>query len=66
MKAKDTRIGRAKELVRRMGVGMNNHATALKMLPTESEYLGIIGGSVLMIIKVLAIPEETDTRIPQS
>lgn len=32
--------------------GMNNHATALKMLPTESEYVSIIGGAVAMIIKV--------------
>lgn len=51
-KAKDTRVGRAKELVRKMCNGMNNHATALKMLPTESEYVSVIGGSVLMIIKV--------------
>ena len=51
-KAKDTRTGRAKEFVRKMCNGMNNHATALKMLPTESEYVAVIGGSVLMIIKV--------------
>lgn len=51
-KAKDSRAGRARDVVRRMCNGLNNHATALKMLPTESEYLSIVGGSVSMIIKV--------------
>ena len=52
MKAKDSRTGRARELVRKVCNGMNNHATALKMLPTESEYVSLVAGSVLMIIKV--------------
>ncbi|CAI4219214.1 unnamed protein product [Parascedosporium putredinis] len=51
-KAKDSRTGRARELVRKVCNGMNNHATALKMLPTESEYVSLVAGSVLMIIKV--------------
>lgn len=51
-KAKDSRAGRARELVRKMCNGLNNHATAMKMLPTESEYLSVVGGSVSMIIKV--------------
>lgn len=51
-KATDSRAGRARDVVRRMCNGLNNHATALKMLPTESEYLSIVGGSVSMIIKV--------------
>lgn len=51
-RAKDTRTGRVRRLVRKMFNGMNNHATALKMLPTESEYVSLVGGSVLMIIKV--------------
>lgn len=51
-KARDSRSGRVKELVRKVFNGMNNHATALKMLPTESPYVSIVGGSVLMIVKV--------------
>lgn len=51
-KARGSRAGRAKELVLKMCNGMNNHATALKMIPTESEYLSVVGGSVSMIIKV--------------
>ena len=51
-KAKDSRVGRVKEWVRKMCNGMNNHATALKMLPSESEYVSLVAGSVSMIIKV--------------
>jgi hypothetical protein len=51
-KIKETHIGRAKEWVRRMCNGMNNHSNALKMLPSDSEYISLVAGSVTMIIKV--------------
>ncbi|KFA70589.1 hypothetical protein S40285_04684 [Stachybotrys chlorohalonatus IBT 40285] len=49
-----SRFFRAREWIRKMGNGMNNHATALKMLPTESEYITIIAGAVSMVIKASA------------
>lgn len=49
---KDSRVGRVKELLRKMCNGLNNHATVLKMLPTESEYVSLVAGSVSLIIKV--------------
>jgi hypothetical protein len=51
VKAKDSRAGRVKVLLRKMCNGLNNHATVLKMLPSESEYVSLVYGSVSMIIK---------------
>jgi len=51
-KAKEGHLGRAKGWIRKMCNGMNNHATALKMLPSDSEYVSLVAGSVSMIIKV--------------
>jgi len=51
-KIKVTRIGQAKEWVRKMCNGMNNHSTALNMLPSGSEYVSLVAGAVTMIIKV--------------
>ncbi|KAK7424338.1 hypothetical protein QQX98_000606 [Neonectria punicea] len=53
-KAKETRVGQVKHWVRRMCNGMNNHSSALKMLPSESEYVSLVAGSVTMIIKASA------------
>ncbi|KPM38460.1 hypothetical protein AK830_g8093 [Neonectria ditissima] len=53
-RAKETRVGQVKHWVRRMCNGMNNHSTALKMLPSESEYVSLVAGSVSMIIKASA------------
>jgi PAS domain-containing protein len=52
VRSKETNIARAKEWVRKMCNGMNNHSTALEMLPKESEYVSLVAGSVTMIIKV--------------
>lgn len=49
---KDTRFGRTKQWLRKMCDGMNNHSSALKLLPSESVYTSLIAGSVSMIIKV--------------
>lgn len=48
---KKTHAGRAKEWIRKMCNGMNNHSTALKMLPSDSEYVSLVAGAVTMIIK---------------
>ncbi len=56
-RGKDSRIGRVKQLLRKMCNGLNNHATVLKILPTESEYVSLVAGSVSLIIKV-AIPTQ--------
>ncbi|KAH7322622.1 hypothetical protein B0I35DRAFT_476554 [Stachybotrys elegans] len=45
---------RAKEWLRKVTIGINNHATALKMLPSESEYVSLVSGAVSMIIKASA------------
>ena len=63
-KSKDSHIGQAREWFRKMCNGMNNHSTALKMLPSDSEYVSLIAGSVAMIIKVrapMAMPTEEIT-----
>ncbi len=49
---KYSQISRAKAWVRKMCDGMNNHSMALKMLPSEPEYISLISGSIAMIIKV--------------
>ncbi|KAI9163967.1 hypothetical protein HJFPF1_05602 [Paramyrothecium foliicola] len=53
-KAKESHAGRAKSWIRKMCNGMNNHSMALKMLPSESEYVSLVAGSVGMIIKAAA------------
>lgn len=58
-----SRFFRAREWIRKMGNGMNNHATALKMLPTESEYITIIAGAVSMVIKVRFHPFQHHHRL---
>ncbi|KAK1995569.1 hypothetical protein LX36DRAFT_157800 [Colletotrichum falcatum] len=40
--------------VRRMCNGLNNHSTALKMLPSESEWVSVIAGTVSMVVKASA------------
>jgi hypothetical protein len=51
-KLKESRASKAREWIRKMCNGLNNHATALKMLPTETEYVSVIAGAVTMVIKV--------------
>ncbi len=51
-KGKDGHVTRAKGWVRKMCNGLHNHSTALKMLPSESEYVSLVAGAVTMIIKV--------------
>jgi hypothetical protein len=51
-KMKEGRASKAREWIRKMCNGLNNHATALKMLPTETEYVSVIAGAVTMVIKV--------------
>ena len=51
-KSRETRAARAKTWMRRMCNGMHNHSSALKMLPSESEYVSLVAGSVTMIVKV--------------
>ncbi|SPO04178.1 uncharacterized protein DNG_06861 [Cephalotrichum gorgonifer] len=51
---KESRIGRVKGWVQKMCNGLNNHATALQMLPSQSEYVSIIAGAVTLIIKASA------------
>lgn len=51
-KVKETHVGRAKEWIRKMGNGMQNHSMALNMLPSSSEYVSLVAGAVAMIIKV--------------
>lgn len=51
-RTKDSRVGRVKELLHKMCNGLENHATVLKLLPTESEYVSLVAGSVSLIIKV--------------
>lgn len=55
----ETRIGRASAWVRRMCNGLNNHATVLKLLPTESEYTSLISGSITLFIKARLPPSPT-------
>lgn len=49
---KDSATGRIRDGFRRMCNTFNNHSTALKMLPSETEWVSVIAGSVSMIIKV--------------
>lgn len=51
-RAEESKVAQAKGWLRKMGNGMNNHSAALRLLPMESEYFSIVGGSVSMIIKV--------------
>lgn len=57
---RDTRTGRAKDYLRKMGNAMNNHSSALKMLPSEDNYMSVISGSVSMIIKASDVPYSND------
>ncbi|KDN64255.1 hypothetical protein CSUB01_01348 [Colletotrichum sublineola] len=50
----DSNIERAKERVRKMCNGLNNHSTALKMLPSETEWVSVIAGTVSMVVKASA------------
>ncbi|KAI1129036.1 hypothetical protein F5Y10DRAFT_239073 [Nemania abortiva] len=50
----DTRVGRTNAWVRRMCIGLNNHATVLKLLPAESEYTSLISGAITMFMKASA------------
>lgn len=57
-KNKDSQMARTKQWIRKMCNGLNNHSTALEMLPKESEYVSLIGGAVSMIIKVRRVSTE--------
>lgn len=58
-KHKESNVERAKDWVRKMCNGLNNHSTALKMLPSETEWVSVIAGSVSMIIKVCSSYNKT-------
>lgn len=51
-KSRHSVINRVKGHFRRMCQGLNNHASVLKMIPSENNYTSLIVGSVTMIIKV--------------
>ncbi|KAF6819055.1 phytanoyl- dioxygenase family protein [Colletotrichum plurivorum] len=51
---KDSTTGRIRDGFRRMCNTFNNHSTALKMLPSETEWVSVIAGSVSIIIKAAA------------
>lgn len=51
-KGKQSLVERAKGQFRRMCQGLDNHASVLKMIPSENNYTSLIVGSVTMIIKV--------------
>lgn len=51
-KIKDSRVGRTKQWIRKMCNGLHDHSAALSMLPKDSEYVSLVGGAVVMIIKV--------------
>lgn len=51
-KSKESVVGRAKALFRRMCQGLNNHAGVLEMIPSQNNYTSLIVGSITMIIKV--------------
>ncbi|KAF6840376.1 phytanoyl- dioxygenase family protein, partial [Colletotrichum musicola] len=51
---KNSTTRRIRDGFRRMCNTFNNHSTALKMLPSETEWVSVIAGSVLMIIKAAA------------
>ncbi|KAG8170223.1 hypothetical protein KVR01_000968 [Diaporthe batatas] len=48
------RSSRAREWLRKMCNGLNNHKAVLDLLPKESEYVSVIAGAVVMIIKASA------------
>ncbi|KAH7139864.1 hypothetical protein B0J13DRAFT_677009 [Dactylonectria estremocensis] len=54
IRTKETHLGKAKNCLRKMCNGLNNHSATLKMLPSESVYTSLIAGSVAMIIKASA------------
>lgn len=51
-KIKDSQAVRAKKWIRKMCNGLNDHSAALNMLPKDSEYVSLVGGAVVMIMKV--------------
>lgn len=51
-KPKDSQVSRTKQWLRKMCNGMHDHSAALGMLPKDSEYVSLVGGAVIMIIKV--------------
>lgn len=51
-KVKDSQAARAKQWIRKMCSGLNDHSAALNMLPKDSEYVSLVGGAVIMIMKV--------------
>lgn len=53
-KARDTRVGRAEDWIRKMCNGMKDDATALEMLPAESDYMYVyaMSCSVASMVKV--------------
>ncbi|KAK2767721.1 hypothetical protein FQN54_003879 [Arachnomyces sp. PD_36] len=53
-KPKDSQVSRTKQWLRKMCNGMNDHSAALNMLPKDSEYVSLVGGAVIMIIKASA------------
>ena len=51
-KVKESHFGRTKQWLRKMCDGLNNHSSAMKLLPSESVYTSLVAGSVTMILKV--------------
>jgi len=52
IKTKESHGARARHWVRKMCTGLHNHSAVLNMLPTNNEYVSLISGAVVMIIKV--------------
>ncbi|KAH8658137.1 hypothetical protein BX600DRAFT_500135 [Xylariales sp. PMI_506] len=50
-KASSSQAGRVKTKLRKMCEGLHNHSNALKILPSESEYVSVIAGSITMVVK---------------
>ncbi|KAL2194965.1 hypothetical protein P885DRAFT_79864 [Corynascus similis CBS 632.67] len=54
IKTKESYGARARHWVRKMCTGLHNHSAVLNMLPTNNEYVSLISGAVVMIIKASA------------
>ena len=54
-----SRTGGVKNFLRKVCTSLHNHSTVLKMLPSDSEYVSLIAGSINMIIKVSYYSQNT-------
>ncbi len=51
-KTRGSYSARARDWARKMCTGLHNHSAALKMLPTDNDYVSLVAGAMTMIIKV--------------